>query len=166
MAILDELTVDFISSSAEQTVRLGVRLGQILKARDVICLSGNLGSGKTTIAQGIGRGWGTGLHVTSPTFTLVNEYPRSSDGRILYHVDCYRLEDPNDIYTAGLEDIFDDDGPIMIEWPERISAMLPDDRLWIELRTITDTRRGLRFKAMGSRPAELLMKFRHDAFGV
>jgi len=166
MAILDELTVDFISSSADQTVRLGVRLGQLLQAGDVICLSGDLGTGKTTLAQGIGRGWGAGLHVTSPTFTLVNEYPRALDGRILFHVDCYRLENPADVLTVGLEDIFEDDGPIMIEWPERIATMLPDCRLWIDLRTISETRRGLRFRGVGDRSAEMLKLFRRDAFGI
>ncbi|HSM54644.1 MAG TPA: tRNA (adenosine(37)-N6)-threonylcarbamoyltransferase complex ATPase subunit type 1 TsaE [Candidatus Sulfomarinibacteraceae bacterium] len=166
MAILDEWTVDFVSTSAEQTERLGVRLGQLLEPGDVVCLSGELGAGKTTLARGVGRGWGTALRVTSPTFTLVNEYPRLGDGRTLYHVDCYRLSGEGDVVTAGLEDVLDDDGAIMIEWPERLEAWLPEDRLWIALRHMNETRRGMRITASGERSAELLIAFKRSAFGV
>lgn len=166
MSILDENTVDFISSSLEQTVRLGVRLGELLQVGDVICLSGDLGSGKTALGQGIGRGWGAVLRVTSPSYTLVNEYPRFHDGRILFHIDCYRLESPGDVVTAGLEDILDDSGAIMIEWPERITHLLPADRLWVELRYVSETRRGMRMQGHGPRSKELLKQFRQSAFGV
>jgi len=166
MAILDERTLDFISSGVEQTVRLGVRLGELLIIGDLICLSGELGTGKTAFAQGIGRGWGASRHVTSPSFTLVNEYKRLNDGRTLYHIDCYRLENSADIVTAGLDDILNDGGAIMIEWPERISDILPEGRLWVELRHINDTRRGLRIKADGDRALDLLQEFRQSAFGV
>jgi tRNA threonylcarbamoyladenosine biosynthesis protein TsaE len=166
MAILDERTLDFISSSVEQTIRLGVRLGELLEVGDLVCLSGELGSGKTAIAQGIGRGWGASRHVTSPTFTLVNDYKRLHDGNTLYHIDCYRLENQADIVTAGLESILYDGGAAMIEWPEQISTILPSDRLWIELRHINETRRGLRIKADGDRALELLKQFKQSAFGV
>ena len=84
MAILDEKTIDFISTNVDQTIRLGVRLGELLEVGDLVCLAGELGTGKTAMAQGIGRGWGAGRRVTSPSFTLVNEYPRLRDDRILY----------------------------------------------------------------------------------
>jgi tRNA threonylcarbamoyladenosine biosynthesis protein TsaE len=166
MAILDERTLDFISGSVEQTVRLGVRLGELLEIGDLVCMSGELGSGKTALAQGIGRGWGASRHVTSPTFTLVNQYPRLHDGHVLYHIDCYRIENQADIVTAGLEDIIYDSGAIMIEWPERIDALLPSGRLWVELRYVSDTRRGLLIKAEEDRSFELLKQFRQSAFGV
>lgn len=166
MAILDERTIDFISSSVDQTVRLGVRLGELLEIGDLVCLSGELGSGKTAVAQGIGRGWGASRHVTSPTFTIVNEYQRLQDGGTLYHIDCYRLENQADIVTAGLDSIIYDRGAVMIEWPEQISAILPRGRLWVELRHINETRRGLRIKADGDRALELLKQFRQSAFGV
>ncbi len=166
MAILDEHTLDFISTSLEQTVRLGVRLGELLAAGDVICLSGELGAGKTALARGIGRGWGAGRRVTSPTFTLINEYPRLPDGRVLYHVDCYRLETAADVATVGLEEILDNHGAVMIEWPERITAMLPEDHLWVAMRYVSETRRGLRITAHGERPAEVLKQFKQSAFGV
>lgn len=166
MAILDERTLDFVSSSYEQTVRLGVRLGELLLQGDLICLSGELGSGKTALAQGVGRGWGTSCRVTSPTFTLVNEYPRLHDGQVLYHIDCYRLEHWADAVTAGLEDIVEPGRTLMIEWPERIENLLPPDRFWITLRHIDDTRRGLRIRAEGERPEILLKRFKQSAFGV
>jgi tRNA threonylcarbamoyladenosine biosynthesis protein TsaE len=166
VAILDEKTLDFVSISYEQTVRLGVRLGELLFPGDLICLAGDLGSDKTALAQGIGRGWGTTCRITSPTFTIVNEYPRLHDGRILYHIDCYRLEEAADMITAGLEDIVMDGRTLMIEWPERIATILPTARLWIDLRHVDETRRGLRMKAMGERPEELLKRFKQSAFGV
>jgi tRNA threonylcarbamoyladenosine biosynthesis protein TsaE len=166
MAILNERTLDFTSSSVEQTMRLGVRLGELLQVNDVLCLSGDLGAGKTALARGIGRGWGTALRVTSPTFTLVNEYPRSRDGRILYHIDCYRLESDMDVATVGLEDILDGAGTVMIEWPERIRPLLPPDHLWIALTYLSDTRRTLRLQGDGERAAELLKQFKKSAFGV
>ncbi len=166
MAILDKWTLDFISSSVAQTERLGVRLGELLAAHDLLCLSGELGTGKTVLARGIGRGWGTALRVTSPTFTLVNEYPRAHDGRILYHIDGYRLETAVDVETAGIADILDGDGAVMVEWPERLAALLPEDALWITLTYLNETRRALRLVAKGERPVELLEEFKRNAFGV
>jgi tRNA threonylcarbamoyladenosine biosynthesis protein TsaE len=147
-------------------LRLGVRLGELLVPGDLICLAGELGSGKTALAQGIGRGWGTTYRITSPTYTLVNEYPRLHDGRILYHIDCYRLESEVDAITAGLEDIVDVGRTLMIEWPERIEYLLPPERLLIELRHVDDTRRGLRIRAEGERPEQLFKRFKQNAFGV
>ena len=103
-------------------MRLGVRLGELLQPNDVVCLSGELGSGKTVLARGVGRGWGTAIRVTSPTFIVVNQYPRMHDDRILYHLDCYRLETEADVISAGLEDVLLAEGAFMIEWPERIEG--------------------------------------------
>jgi tRNA threonylcarbamoyladenosine biosynthesis protein TsaE len=166
MTILDNQTVDFVSHSPEQTQRLGVRLGELLEPGDLICLAGDLGAGKTTLAQGLGRGWGTAGRIASPTFTLVNQYPRVHDGRILYHIDAYRLESLGEIITVGVEDLFDDQGALMIEWPERLEAILPAERLWISLEYLDDTRRSLRLTAVGPRHAQLLKQFRRNAFGA
>jgi tRNA threonylcarbamoyladenosine biosynthesis protein TsaE len=166
MAILDDTTLDFISSSTEQSIRLGVRLGELLLVGDLICLSGELGTGKTIFAQGIGRGWGASQGATSPTFVLVNEYSKGGDKEILYHIDCYRLDTPADVFTAGIGEVLDSESTIMIEWPERIINMLPDDRFWLDLRYISETKRGLRFKADGNRAIQLLNDFRKSAFGV
>ena len=166
MAILTDQSLDFISSSEQQTMRLGVRLGEILQRNDAICLAGELGAGKTVLARGVGRGWGTTIRVTSPTYTLVNQYPRMHDDRILYHIDCYRLETEEDIITAGLEDVLLTDGAFMVEWPEKIEAWLPEDACGFEMTYVNDTRRKLRFVATGDRSTELLKAFRRSAFGV
>lgn len=147
-------------------MRLGVRLGELLQAHDVICLSGELGSGKTVLARGVGRGWGTAIRVTSPTYTLVNQYPRMRDDRTLYHIDCYRLDSEGDIVTAGLEDILLTGGAFIIEWPEKIESLLPEDRLLIEMSDLSETRRKMRFTAGDGRSLDLLKAFRRSAFGV
>lgn len=166
MAILDPWTLDFVSNGVEQTVRLGVRLGELLQPHDIVCLSGELGAGKTAFARGVGRGWGSSIRVTSPTFTLVNEYPRLSDGHILYHLDCYRLNSTGDVVTAGIEDILEGNGAIMIEWPERLEAWLPADLLWISLSYVSETRRKLHIKGNGEQSQRLLEAFKKSAFGV
>jgi tRNA threonylcarbamoyladenosine biosynthesis protein TsaE len=166
MAILDEKTLDFISTSVAQTERLGVRLGELLQRGDVVCLSGPLGAGKTVMARGIGRGWGTAQRITSPTFSLVNEYPRLGDRQVLYHIDCYRLSTTAEIATVGLEDILDAGGAFMIEWPKQIEPLLPADRLQIALRFLSETRRGMRIAASGDRSTQLLKAFKRSAFGV
>ena len=166
MPILNQWTLDFVSNSVEQTERLGVRMGQLLQPFDVLCLSGELGVGKTAMARGIGRGWGTTVRVTSPTFMLINEYPRAGDGRILYHIDCYRLEGLQDAASVGLEDVLEGDGVVMIEWPERIASWLPQTHLWIELGHLTETRRQLRIEARGERAQNLMTQFKHSAFGI
>lgn len=166
MPILDQHTLDFISSSTEQTVRLGIRLGELLHPGDMVCLYGDLGAGKTAFSRGVGRGWGTALRVTSPTFTLINEYPRAKDGAVLYHIDCYRLETDRDVMTVGLDDVFDSQGAVIIEWPERIEGWLPPDRLRIQIGYLSETRRTLQFKGIGERAEQLLAEFKHSAFGV
>ncbi len=166
MPILDDRTLDFVSSSAVQTERLGARLGELIQSGDLICLAGDLGAGKTCLARGISRGWGAVRSATSPTYTLINEYPRASDSLPLFHVDCYRLRGPEEALAIGLYDVMDRSGAVMIEWPERIASILPPERFWITLRWATATKRGLCFEAGGERPRELLLHFRQSAFGV
>lgn len=164
MPILDERSLDFISHAPEQTVRLGVRLGERLAPGDVVCLSGELGSGKTTFAAGLGRGWGALEPVTSPTFVLVNEYHRA-DGQRLWHLDCYRLRSGAEALAFGFEDLLDAGGVVMIEWPEHILEVLPPERLNLTLRWVDAEKRGFRMEAVGPRYATLLQAFRHAAFG-
>ena len=166
MAILTDQSLDFISSSMQQTMRLGVRLGELLEPYDALCLTGELGTGKTALARGVGRGWGTAIRVTSPTFTIVNQYPRMHDNRILFHIDCYRLESDGDVISAGIEDILLMDGAFVIEWAEHIEDWLPADRLEIDMSHMDETRRKMRFTATGERSTELLKAFRLSAFGV
>ena len=166
MPILDEQTLDFVSNSPVQTERLGVRLGELLQPGDLICLAGELGTGKTCLARGISRGWGALRSATSPSFTLIHEHPRASDGLALFHVDCYRLQTAAEALTVGLDDVLARPGVVMIEWPERVVSLLPPDWLWITLRWVAETKRGIRLEASGRRNIELLAAFRRGAFGV
>jgi tRNA threonylcarbamoyladenosine biosynthesis protein TsaE len=160
----DEL--DIISHSAEQTKRLGARLGGLLQPGDVVCLSGDMGAGKTVFTAGIGEGWGANVPVTSPTYNLVHEHTRKADGHKLYHLDCYRLHGAADAETIGLDDILDSGGIVVLEWPERIESVLPEHRLWIELRIIEMTRRNFIFEGHGKRFTDLIAHFREKAYGV
>ncbi len=164
MPILDARTLDFVSHSAEQTRRLGVRLGELLGGRDLLCLCGDLGAGKTTLAAGIAVGWGALDRVSSPTFVLINQY-RRADEAVLYHMDAYRLNSAIEALEAGLADVLENGGDLLLEWPERILAALPDERLWITLRWVEEEKRGLRFKAGGLRYEKLLADFKRSAFG-
>lgn len=164
MPILDERSLDFISHAPDQTTRLGVRLGERLMPGDVVCLSGELGSGKTTFVAGLGRGWGVLEPVTSPTFVLVNEY-RRADRLPLWHLDCYRLRSGTEALALGFEDLLAGGGVLVIEWPENIREILPPERLNISLRWVDTEKRGFRLEAFGARYTALLLDFRHAAFG-
>lgn len=166
MPILKEGQLDIISHSADQTQRLGARLGALLQAGDVVCLSGDMGAGKTVFAGGIGKGWGVKNPLTSPTFNLVHEHTRDADSQRLYHLDCYRLEHPGEAEGVGLDDVLSGRGPVIIEWPEHILSTLPRQRLWIELRVLEPTRRNFAFVGTGKRYEELIARFREIAFGI
>jgi tRNA threonylcarbamoyladenosine biosynthesis protein TsaE len=162
--ILDEHTVDFVSHSADQTRRLGVRLGQLFVGGEVLCLVGDLGTGKTCLVQGIARGMGIVDPVTSPTFTLVNEYVGSTLS--LYHIDLYRIVDVKAAHTFGLDDYLYGDGVCTIEWAERVLGLWPEEYLLINLRHTDETKRGLTLRGLGERYRALVQRFRHSAFGV
>lgn len=166
MPILREGELDIISHSVEQTQRLGARLGALLQPGDIICLSGDMGAGKTMFAVGIGKGWGTKYPLTSPTFSLIHEHRRDKDNKRLYHLDCYRLTQPEEAEQIGLDDVLNGRGPVILEWPEHIESVLPRQRLWIELRILEPTRRNFIFNATGQRYEELLKAFREAAFKV
>jgi tRNA threonylcarbamoyladenosine biosynthesis protein TsaE len=167
MPILDEHALDFISHSSDQTLRLGIRLGQCLQAGDLICLEGDLGSGKTRLAQGIGQGMGIEEPITSPTFILIAEYHAPPPAPPLYHIDLYRLGDAvGEALSLGLEDYMHGQGVCLIEWAERARSILPDKRLWITLRHVDDSKRGIVMQATGTRYDHLLREFRKTAFGA
>ena len=165
--ILDANSLECPSHSPEQTRRLGVRLGELLRAGDLVCLEGTLGAGKTYLAQGIGRGCGVPESLISPTFTLIHEYQRPHNGQALYHVDLYRISNVQEAQEIGLDDYLDDRAAItVIEWPERGEGLLPDARLWISLRHQKGNKRILLFSAQGARYEALLREFRKRAFGI
>lgn len=119
------------SFSPEETEKIGFEFGQAAKKGDIFCLSGDLGAGKTVFTKGFAKGLGVEDYVTSPTFTLINEY----DGRLkLYHFDVYRLSSEDDMYDLGYDEYLFGDGVCLIEWPERIMGLLPDYAVFIEIK--------------------------------
>ena len=127
------------TASEAETIALGEQLARELPDRGVVLLIGNLGAGKTTLAKGIVNGLGAAApdEVSSPTFTLIHEY---GAGRV-YHIDLYRLDEPREVATLGLDEIFDRDGLVLIEWGERFPRMLPADRTEIRIRPVGDDAR-------------------------
>ncbi|MEG0297068.1 MAG: tRNA (adenosine(37)-N6)-threonylcarbamoyltransferase complex ATPase subunit type 1 TsaE [Clostridium sp.] len=123
--------MEFLVNTVEQTTELGIKLGKILNSGDVVCLTGDLGTGKTHISKGIANGLGITDHITSPTFTIVNEY---DSGRLkLFHFDVYRVSDPDEIYAIGFDDYIFSDGVSLIEWANYIEEILPSDYLHIHI---------------------------------
>src|SRR5690348_2177560 len=113
--------METISHNPSETEALGEKFGRHAKSGLVIALSGDLGAGKTQFVKGLARGLGVSGRVHSPTFTLVNEYP---GGRLkLFHLDLYRLETPEQILSAGIEEFLQPDGVSVIEWAERIDDL-------------------------------------------
>ena len=163
MPILDSHTIEFFSRSPEQTRRIGIRLGSELKTGDVICLQGNLGAGKTTFVQGLAQGWGSIDAVSSPTFIIVNEYRRATGGQI-FHLDAYRLESMPEAEELDLDAMLSE-GVVIIEWPEKLNGLIPNDRLWITLEHIQEEQRQMSFKAHGKRYDDLLDGIRQSMFG-
>lgn len=164
MPILDEHTFEFFSRSPEQTRRLGMRLGGLLKPGDLICLQGDLGAGKTTLVQGAAQGWGAQDAVSSPTFVLINVY-RRPDGAQLSHFDAYRIDSLGEAEELDL-DLILTQGPLFVEWPERVEPILPVDRLWAWLEYESEEHRSMRFAARGRRYDNLIDELRKNVYGA
>ncbi len=120
------------TTSAEETRAVGEAVASLLRARDAVMLVGELGSGKTTFAQGVALGLGIEEQVSSPTFTLVKEYSGILD---LAHIDVYRLDHVQDVVDLGLEELGGGDDVLLVEWGDAIDELLPQDRLRVELTT-------------------------------
>jgi tRNA threonylcarbamoyladenosine biosynthesis protein TsaE len=161
--ILEENTFEYFSRSADQTRRFGMRLGALLKCNQLVCLSGDLGSGKTTLVQGLAQGWGSTDPVTSPTFVLVNEYGRP-DGEILFHLDAYRLNNACEAEELDLEEMLLR-GSLVVEWPEKIQSALPSNSLHIAMHWMADEQRGLVVSARGKEYQEMLTDIRRQVYG-
>jgi tRNA threonylcarbamoyladenosine biosynthesis protein TsaE len=126
------------TTSEEETIALGERLARELPRRAVVLLIGDLGAGKTTLTKGIVKGLGAAEpeEVSSPTFTLIHEY---GDARV-YHVDLYRLDEPRQVRTLGLEELLERDAVVLVEWGERFPELWPPDRIEIRLQAENDAR--------------------------
>ncbi|NLL51495.1 MAG: tRNA (adenosine(37)-N6)-threonylcarbamoyltransferase complex ATPase subunit type 1 TsaE [Peptococcaceae bacterium] len=123
-----------LSASPQETYNLGKKIGQSLTGGEIICLYGDLGAGKTVFAKGLGQGLGVEAEITSPTFTLIQEYESPSKGLQLIHMDLYRLTNPEEAEIIGVTDYFRDDCVCLLEWPEIIEDLLPSDhwQVWLE----------------------------------
>ena len=118
-----------ISASADETVALGRTVAATLRPGDVLALCGELGAGKTHFVKGLAAGLGATASVTSPTFTLIHEYP---GGRLpLFHFDFYRLDEEDEALKIGLDEYLDGDGACVIEWADKFPALLPPHTRWL-----------------------------------
>ena len=162
--VLDRHSLELISRSAEQTRRVGMRLGALLQPGDVVALEGDLGSGKTTLVQGIAAGWGSLDPVSSPTFVLVKVYRRPDEQRF-HHLDAYRLSGPAEAIELDLDNMLMD-GPLVIEWADRIKAALPEEQLWVTLKWFDETQRHLLFSPRGGRFKALARMFQERILGA
>ncbi len=149
-----------ITSSPEQTWRIGQLLGARLKEGDTVCLYGDLGAGKTSLSYGIALGLEVQTqYITSPTFTFVNEYK----GRVpFYHIDLYRLKDPAELENLGFDEYIDSDGVTVIEWAERAEDELPVECLSIYLSYVDAASREIGFLAEGERYEKLLDELKQN----
>lgn len=147
-------------NNLEETEKFGLFLGENLNPGDVVCLNGDLGAGKTTLTKSIAKGLGIDDYVTSPTFTIVNEYYGKTD---LYHIDTYRLDDKIDVDYLGFDEYFYSDGVTIVEWAEKIRDALPEEYMEINIKS-HDDKRDLEIKYLGNRFDELKEKL-DESFG-
>jgi tRNA threonylcarbamoyladenosine biosynthesis protein TsaE len=141
------MRIELATATAEQTREVGAALALLLQPRDTVILTGDLGAGKTTLVQGIGRGLGVRDQVASPTFTLVREYAGRLD---VAHVDVYRLERIQEVVDLALDELGGPDRVLVVEWGDAVQDLLPTDRLTVEFTSSTDDdRRRLAFEPHG-----------------
>jgi tRNA threonylcarbamoyladenosine biosynthesis protein TsaE len=131
-----------ITKSAEETIELGKKLGELLEPGDIVSLTGDLGAGKTTLTKGVAIGMGIKEDIHSPTFTLIHEH---HGDKTLYHIDLYRLETELDVESLGIEEYIHSDGITLIEWAERMQSLLPKNRLNINITMQNDDSRVFKF---------------------
>lgn len=156
---MKKTALQLISHSPGQTQSLGRYLGKLAQVGDVFLLTGNLGSGKTCLTQGIAWGAGVKEYAFSPTFVLVREY----HGRLpLYHIDLYRLDRIEEIAELALEEYFCGDGICVVEWAEKGLDVLPRENLLIKLDYVSTTDRSLNLEPKGERYTQLLESLKEE----
>jgi tRNA threonylcarbamoyladenosine biosynthesis protein TsaE len=151
--------------SASETVRIGKTIGNRLLLGDVVALVGELGAGKTQFIKGLAAGVGMGnpTYISSPSFTLINEYP----GEIpFYHIDLYRLEREKEAEELGLEDYFQGRGVTAIEWADKIPSLLPEEILFISIAYIDKNIRSLEITGKGKHYEDLVNQVQSSELGV
>jgi tRNA threonylcarbamoyladenosine biosynthesis protein TsaE len=153
--------VTFVTVSDQETIRLGRRFGRVLSKGDVVGLAGELGSGKTWFAKGLALGLGisSDMVVTSPSFTLVNEYEGEYP---FYHMDLYRLDGLSDVQSIGLEEYLNGENIVAIEWADRWPEILPEGAVTVKMAIIDDHRREITFSGQHPRALEIIRRFEQD----
>jgi tRNA threonylcarbamoyladenosine biosynthesis protein TsaE len=148
------MQIQILSKNPKQTLELGKRLAKHLRAQDIICLFGPLGSGKTVLTKGIAEGLGLKNNVvSSPTFTFLNIYKGKTD---FYHFDLYRVEKAEDLKDLGIDEFLYGQGVCVVEWAEKLESLLPEDCLEIKISHKDETSRQFNIVAKGKRAKELL----------
>lgn len=152
---MEEEAFTITTGSDQDTIRVGQEIGRLLVGGDVVGLVGELGSGKTWLTKGIALGLGISPKtiVTSPSFTLVNQY---SGRAVLFHIDVYRLQSLNEVISAGIEEAMDSGGVVVLEWADRWPEILPEQTLLVKLLILDDHRRTLVLSGRHARPIEIL----------
>lgn len=134
----------YISNSVEDTNKIAEEFAKTIEPGQIVLLVGDLGAGKTAFVKGVVKALhGDPDQVTSPTFTIVNEY--SLDNFPIYHFDLYRLENPNELYNIGFEEYFYGSGVCFIEWPERASDFFDDSAIVVNIKKLGDNKREISF---------------------
>ena len=138
-----------LTASAEETKHIGFELGLLLKDEPhvVVLLDGDMGSGKTTLAQGLAKGYGIHHIVNSPTFTIMKKYQTKDKMHTFYHLDLYRLSEVGNDFD--LEEYIDGNGLVVIEWPFQVAEFMPKDYLLIKIKKIDDKHRELTIDCVG-----------------
>jgi len=131
--------MNVITKSPDETIALGKNIGKKLKGDEVICLVGELGSGKTQLVKGIAIGLGISEKVTSPSFVIVKVY--KTEDCNLVHIDFYRIQEKIELETIGFEDFFSPNNVIVIEWADRFKDIYPDTAIWIEIKYVGEMTR-------------------------
>ena len=143
-------------NNEKEMIDFGEKLSHLMFDGFILTLDGDLGAGKTTFTKGIGRGLGVKKVINSPTFTIVKVY---HGNKTLYHFDAYRLEGEND--ELGFEEMFEDDGVCVVEWPEFIEDILPEERLKIRIIKNEDNTRSFDITAVGEKYENLLKELKY-----
>ncbi|MCL4386934.1 MAG: tRNA (adenosine(37)-N6)-threonylcarbamoyltransferase complex ATPase subunit type 1 TsaE [Patescibacteria group bacterium] len=149
--------MNFITKSSEETIRLGLKIGENLEPGMVVALEGDLGGGKTTFAKGLAIGLGIKDNILSPSFTLEKVYHCNRKIKNFYHFDFYRIDNPLDQVGFELEEaLADKEGIVVIEWAEKIERELPVEKLIVRFRFISESEREIEFQGSGDKYNKLI----------
>ncbi len=150
------------TASHDETIKLGACMGDQLSPGLTLGLVGQLGTGKTALVKGIAKGNNIPDHqqVTSPTFTLINEYT----GRVpMYHLDAYRLKNPGELVALGIDEMIAGDATVIVEWADRVISILPADMVWIEITSTGEQTRTFHLRGLGEQACTFVEAMRRQS---